>query len=142
MEFHRILFISFNVLSSIKISASHYGMLYLTWSQMSLCLLLERIGSCFPLRTACFQWRLHQKMDSPMLMYDFLPHFCFVGLILPLLIVSCRSGFTELTLLHIKWLLFLLNSGIISAIGTVFGCGQFTQTFHCRVTWKEGFTSF
>ncbi|KAJ6676966.1 hypothetical protein OIU85_010175 [Salix viminalis] len=53
--------------SSIKISASHYGMLYYTWSPMYLCLLLERTWSCLPLRIACFPLRLHPKMDSPML---------------------------------------------------------------------------
>jgi len=79
MEFYGIVFIAFNVLSSIKLSASHCGKLYLTWSRMSLCLLLERIGSCLPLRTACFHWKLHQKMDSPMLMCDFLSLlFCWL----------------------------------------------------------------
>ncbi|KAF9667643.1 hypothetical protein SADUNF_Sadunf15G0045100 [Salix dunnii] len=56
-----------NGVSSIKISASHYGMLYHTWSPMCLCLLLERTWSCLPLRIACFPWRLYSKMDSPML---------------------------------------------------------------------------
>ncbi|KAJ6676926.1 C-MYC PROMOTER BINDING PROTEIN [Salix viminalis] len=57
--------------SSIKILASHYGMFYHTWSPMYLCLLVERTWSCLPLRIACFLWRLHPKMDSPMLRYHF-----------------------------------------------------------------------